>query len=80
MAFGFSFILGLYVVIHACVNTGLVPTTGIPLPFLSYGGMSLVFTMSSMGLLLNISSQSRALPARGGKSVTGRHARFSPLP
>jgi cell division protein FtsW len=80
MAFGFSFILGLYVVIHACVNTGLVPTTGIPLPFLSYGGMSLVFTMSSMGLLLNISSQSRALPARGGKSGTGRHARFSPLP
>jgi cell division protein FtsW len=60
MAFGFSFILGIYVVVHACVNTGLLPTTGIPLPFLSYGGMSLVFTMSSMGLLLNISSQSGA--------------------
>ncbi len=61
MAFGFSFILGMYVIVHACVNTGLLPTTGIPLPFLSYGGMSLVFTMSSMGLLLNISSQSGAL-------------------
>ena len=61
MAFGFSFILGMYVVIHACVNTGLIPTTGLPLPFLSYGGMSLIFTMSSMGLLLNISSQSSAL-------------------
>jgi cell division protein FtsW len=57
MAFGFSFTLGIYVVVHACVNTGLIPTTGVPLPFLSYGGMSLVFTMSSMGLLLNISSQ-----------------------
>jgi cell division protein FtsW len=61
MAFGFSFILGVYVIVHACVNTGIVPTTGIPLPFLSYGGMSLIFTMSSMGLLLNISSQSGAL-------------------
>ena len=60
MAFGFSAILGMYVIIHACVNTGLLPTTGVPLPFLSYGGMSLVFTMSSMGLLLNISSQSGA--------------------
>jgi cell division protein FtsW len=60
MAFGFSFIMGMYVAVHACVNTGLIPTTGIPLPFLSYGGMSLVFTMSSMGLLLNISSQSGA--------------------
>jgi cell division protein FtsW len=37
----------------------LIPTTGIPLPFLSYGGMSLVFMMSSMGIVLNISSQSR---------------------
>jgi cell division protein FtsW len=60
MAFGFTFIMGLYVVVHACVNTGLLPTTGVPLPFLSYGGMSLIFTLSSMGLLLNISSQSGA--------------------
>jgi cell division protein FtsW len=60
MAFGFSLTLGIYVVVHAFVNTGLIPTTGVPLPFLSYGGMSLIFTMSSMGLLLNISSQSGA--------------------
>ena len=63
MAFGFTFILALYVIIHAAVNVGLIPTTGIPLPFLSYGGMSLVFTMSSMGILLNISSQGNASPA-----------------
>jgi cell division protein FtsW len=67
MAFGFSFILGIYVIVHACVNTGLVPTTGIPLPFLSYGGMSLIFTMSTMGLLLNISSQSGAGPRASEK-------------
>ncbi|NLP02921.1 MAG: cell division protein FtsW [Fibrobacter sp.] len=59
MAFGFSFVIASYVIVHACVGTGLIPTTGVPLPFLSYGGMSLIFMMSSMGILLNISSQSR---------------------
>ncbi|NLG16750.1 MAG: cell division protein FtsW [Fibrobacter sp.] len=59
MAFGFSFVIAAYVFIHACVGTGLIPTTGVPLPFLSYGGMSLIFMMSSMGIVLNISSQSR---------------------
>ena len=59
MAFGLTFMIGMYVILHACVNTGIVPTTGLPLPFLSYGGMSLIFTMCSMGILLNISSQVR---------------------
>jgi cell division protein FtsW len=62
MAFGFTFMCAIYVLIHAAVNVGLVPTTGIPLPFLSYGGMSLVFTVGSMGILLNISSQARHAP------------------
>ncbi|MCP4628825.1 MAG: FtsW/RodA/SpoVE family cell cycle protein, partial [bacterium] len=57
MAFGLTLVLAMYVVLHTFVNTGVVPTTGVPLPFLSYGGMSLIFTMSSMGILLNISSQ-----------------------
>ncbi|MFC1476356.1 putative lipid II flippase FtsW [Fibrobacterota bacterium] len=57
MAFGLSLMLGIYIILHAFVNTGIVPTTGVPLPFLSYGGMSLIFTMSSMGILLNISTQ-----------------------
>ena len=69
MAFGFTFIMGIYVVVHACVNTGLLPTTGVPLPFLSYGGMSLIFTLSSMGLLLNISSQSGAFHGAPEKYV-----------
>lgn len=59
LAFGITFTLSCYVVLHTFVNTGIVPTTGVPLPFLSYGGMSLIFTMSSMGILLNISSQSQ---------------------
>ncbi len=59
MAFGFTFIVALYAIVHSSVATGLVPPTGVPMPFLSYGGMSLIFTMCSMGVLLNISSQSR---------------------
>ncbi len=59
MAFGFSMVIAMYALIHISVGSGLMPTTGIPLPFLSYGGMSLVFMMSSMGIVLNISSQSR---------------------
>jgi len=56
MAFGFTMAIALYMLIHASVVTGLLPPTGVPMPFLSYGGMSLIFTMSSMGILLNISS------------------------
>jgi len=77
MAFGFSFILGLYVIVHAFVNTGIIPTTGIPLPFLSYGGMSLIFTMSSIGLMLNISSQSKTMQARPEKSGAARYVHLS---
>lgn len=58
IAFGITLVISVYAMLHVAVNTGLVPTTGVPFPFLSYGGMSLVFTMSSIGILLNISSQS----------------------
>ncbi|MDR2591271.1 MAG: putative lipid II flippase FtsW [Chitinispirillales bacterium] len=70
MAFGFTMAIALYMLIHASVVTGLLPPTGVPMPFLSYGGMSLIFTMSSVGILLNISSHiktdsvSMAAPAR----------------
>lgn len=39
--------------------TGLMPLTGIPLPFISYGGTSIIFTLASVGILLNISKQSK---------------------
>lgn len=51
------------VIIQAMINMGVVsgilPVTGITLPFLSYGGTSLVFTMLGVGALLNISRQAR---------------------
>ena len=36
---------------------GLLPITGVPLPFISYGGTALVFNLMAMGILLNISRQ-----------------------
>lgn len=41
--------------IHVCVCTGLIPTTGQPLPFISFGGTSLIIALVSVGILLNIS-------------------------
>lgn len=72
LAFGFTMTIAMYTIIHASVGSGLIPTTGIPLPFLSYGGMSLVFMMSSMGIVLNISSQSRYGLGSPAKFQTGK--------
>jgi cell division protein FtsW len=58
MAFGFTATVALYAIVNASVASGLIPTTGVPMPFLSYGGMSLVFTMASMGIVINIASRS----------------------
>jgi cell division protein FtsW len=54
LAFGITFSIILYALINAAVATGLVPTTGLPLPFISYGGTSLIFLCISVGILVNI--------------------------
>ncbi len=38
--------------------TGLLPVTGVPLPFVSFGGSSLVVTMLAMGILVNVARRS----------------------
>jgi cell division protein FtsW len=50
------------------VSTGLLPVTGVPLPFLSFGGTSLVTTMIEVGVLLNISQYARGSPRVGAPS------------
>ena len=42
-------------ILNLCVVIGLVPVTGVTLPFLSYGGSSLLVSMASIGIILNIS-------------------------
>ena len=45
--------------INIAAISGLIPLTGIPLPFISYGGTSIIFLMAAAGILLNISKYTR---------------------
>lgn len=55
LAFGITFQLAFQALLNLMVVVGLIPVTGVTLPFLSYGGSSLLITMISMSILLNIS-------------------------
>lgn len=57
LAAAISLVIGWYALVNIAVSCGLLPTTGIPLPLISYGGSSIVFTASALGVLLNISRQ-----------------------
>lgn len=52
--------IGVQVVINVAAITGLLPLTGIPLPFFSYGSSALIIGLCSMGILLNISRQAKS--------------------
>lgn len=58
-----SFILGAMILIQAFINMGmsigLLPTKGMPLPFISYGGSSMIYSLLAMGILVNISKNGR---------------------
>lgn len=56
MAFGITIIIGMNAVINMMVATGIIPTTGQTLPFISYGGTSIIFNSIAVGVLLNIST------------------------
>lgn len=55
LCFGLSFIIIFQTILNLCVVIGLVPVTGVTLPFLSYGGSSLLVSLASIGIILNIS-------------------------
>ena len=55
LTFGITFQLAFQTILNLSVVVGLVPITGVTLPFLSYGGSSLIITMISIGIILNIS-------------------------
>ena len=52
-------LIGIQAVINIAVVTASLPVTGMPLPFFSYGGTALTFTLAQIGLVLNVSRQER---------------------
>ena len=55
LAFGIVFQISIQTLLNLMVVVGIIPVTGVTLPFLSYGGSSLLISMISIGILLNIS-------------------------
>ena len=55
LAIGITSSITLQAIVNIAVTTGLVPVTGITLPFISYGGTSIVSTLAMVGILLSIS-------------------------
>ena len=54
LALGLILMISLKAIINIGVSCGVFPTKGLPLPFISYGGSSLIFDMVSLGILINI--------------------------
>lgn len=77
LASGLTLMLAVQAMLNVAVVTGTVPATGVPLPFISYGGSSLLFTTLAVGIILNISqnrqAQAETLPV--GKGATARESR-----
>ncbi len=56
LVYGLALLLGVQIFLNLAVNVGLAPTTGIPLPLLSYGGSSLLVTAVGLGVIARVSA------------------------
>lgn len=69
LAFGITSVIGVQMLINFAVVIGAIPPTGIPLPFISAGGSSLVVFLSAVGILLNISNNEKSINFTFNKNV-----------
>jgi len=69
LAAGITTTLGVYAFVNAGVTCGILPTTGLPMPFISYGGSSVFFSAIAVGILLNVSSQAGVYRRRNPKPL-----------
>jgi len=69
LAFGLTSVIVLQALLNMAVVCGLVPATGIPLPFFSHGGSAILMTLLMCGLLLNVAREESA--ARSGEVSNG---------
>jgi cell division protein FtsW len=79
IATGVTLFIGMQAAINIAVVTHSMPTKGISLPLVSYGGSSLVFTLAAVGLLLNVAAHPAcdAMPAAVGAKPRRRSSIFS---
>lgn len=81
LAVGISCMIGIQTFVNVGAMSGLVPVTGVTLPFISYGGSSLVLLMASMGILCNISmfvryrakKEASLEPTEESTNITGQY-------
>jgi cell division protein FtsW len=74
LAAGITFLITLQGFFNMAMSLGLIPTKGLPLPFFSYGGSSLLVTTAAVGILLSI-SRNGSHPAAPGAAPAGRAPR-----
>jgi cell division protein FtsW len=72
LAAGLTVQIGLYAVVNLAVATGLAPTTGLPLPFVSYGGSALLANLAAAGLLYRVSAGNDEREALARQRWSGR--------
>jgi len=59
LAFGITTIIVSYAIVNMSVASGIFPTTGVPIPFVSFGGTAMLFNSAAAGILINISSNKK---------------------
>jgi cell division protein FtsW len=69
LSVGIIITFAFYVFVNAGVNTGILPTTGVPFPFISYGGTAILLYSAAIGILLNISAQTGMYPIIANQSL-----------
>ena len=81
LAAGIAVTIFLYAMVHIGVAIGVLPTTGQPLPWVSYGGTAMLANLFAAGVLLNISRYDRRLhESNGGRGGNGRTHPSRPYP
>jgi cell division protein FtsW len=79
LASGITAAVTSYALVNAGVTLGLLPTTGLPMPFISFGGSSMLFTAAAVGVVLNISASTDMYPRmaearENGQAMEPAHA------
>ena len=65
LALGLTTLIVAQALINMSVVLGILPNKGLPLPFISAGGSSMLISMLAMGILLNVSQHAASAPVRG---------------